>query len=83
MSNKFSKNRKQIEILNNQGLTDSEIARQLNMSTSGVNYLRNKMNLPSNWSKNNYDSQYDKIRGYIIRNLKFSAKRRNIKFNLK
>lgn len=83
MSNKISKNRKQIEIFNNQGFTDSEIARQLNMSISGVNYLRNKMNLTPNWSKNIYNSEYDKLRGYIIWNIKFSAKRRNIKFDLK
>lgn len=83
MSNKFSKHRQEIITLNQQGFTDSEIARKLNISNSGVNYLRNKMNLPSNQPKMDYTSEYDRKRGYIIRNLKSSAKRRNIEFNLK
>lgn len=33
--------------------------------------------------ENDYKNKYDRIRGYIIRNSKFMAKRRNIYFNLK
>jgi hypothetical protein len=82
MANKSSKHLNIIKDLNLQGYTDSEIARKLNLSSSGVNYLRNKLGLKPNWCKIKYKSNYDKMKGYIIRNIKFSAKRRNIHFDL-
>lgn len=45
--------------------------------------IRNFYNLPLKMHKNTYFSDYDRIRGYIIRNSKFTAKRRNIEFDLK
>lgn len=72
-----------IKQLNEDGLTDSAIARKLNKANSTINYYRNNvLNLPANQIKRSYLSKYDRLRGYIIRNVKFSAKRRNIEFNL-
>lgn len=71
-----------IEELNSNGFTDSEISRMLNISDSNVNYLRNRAALPPNWIKRKYETEYDKVRGYMIRNVKYSANRRNLEFNL-
>lgn len=74
----------QIKILNSEGYKDAEIARKLNRSDSVINRYRNLiLNLPTNHIKREYISEYDRIRGYIIRNVKFSAKRRKIDFDLK
>jgi hypothetical protein len=40
------------------------------------------MNLKPNWTKRSYYTKLDKIKGYMIRNVKFSAKRRNLEFDL-
>lgn len=32
--------------------------------------------------KTNYEDKYTRIKGYIIRNSKYMAKRRNIEFNI-
>ena len=45
--------------------------------------IRNLFNLPPKMLENTYNSEYDRIRGYIIRNSKYCAKRREIEFNLK
>ena len=45
--------------------------------------LRNLFDLPPKMPELTYYSEYDRIRGYIIRNSKYMAKRRNIFFNLK
>ena len=45
--------------------------------------IRNLFNLPPKMPENNYNSEYDRIRGYIIRNSKYCAKRREIPFDLK
>ena len=45
--------------------------------------IRNLFNLPPKMLENTYNSEYDRIRGYIIRNFKYCAKRREIEFNLK
>ena len=45
--------------------------------------IRNLFNLPPKMPENNYNSEYDRIRGYIIRNSKYCAKRRGIHFDLK
>lgn len=45
--------------------------------------IRNLFGLQPKMSENSYDSEYDRIRGYIIRNSKYCAKRRDIYFDLK
>ena len=45
--------------------------------------IRNLFGLNPKMPENNYDSKYDRIRGYIIRNSKYCAKRRGIHFDLK
>ena len=43
--------------------------------------IRNLFDLPPKMPENNYNSEYDRIRGYIIRNSKYCAKRRGIHFD--
>lgn len=45
--------------------------------------IRNLFGLQPKMPENNYNSEYDRIRGYIIRNSKYCAKRRGIYFDLK
>lgn len=45
--------------------------------------IKDFFDLPSKLPENVYTSKYDRIRGYIIRNSKYMAKRRNIYFDLK
>ena len=45
--------------------------------------IRNLFGLQPKMPENNYNSEYDRIRGYIIRNSKYCTKRRGIYFNLK
>lgn len=44
--------------------------------------FRNYYNLNHKMIERNYDSEYDRIRGYIIRNSKYMARRRGIYFDL-
>lgn len=44
--------------------------------------LRDYLNLPTKMPEINYNNKYDRIKGYIIRNTKFSAKRRGLDFDL-
>ena len=48
-----------------------------------ITEIRNYFGLQPKMPENTYTSQYDRIRGYIIRNSKYCAKRRGIEFNLK
>lgn len=81
-----SKNYELMEIikeLNQQGFTDQEISRKLSVRGNMIQYYRRLvMNLPANWVKNDYQSEEDKLKGYIIRGIKCSAKRRGIEFDL-
>lgn len=45
--------------------------------------IRNYFNLPPKMKEIVYDNEYDRIKGYIIRNSKYCAKRRGIYFDLK
>ena len=47
-----------------------------------ISEIRKFLDLPPKMHENIYTSEYDRIRGYIIRNSKFMAKRRNIYFDL-
>lgn len=48
-----------------------------------VSEIRNLFNLSPKMPENCYISEYDRIRGYIVRNSKYCAKRRGIDFDLK
>lgn len=48
-----------------------------------ITEIRNYFELKPKMPENTYKTQYDRIRGYIIRNSKYCAKRRGIEFNLK
>ena len=45
--------------------------------------IRNLFGLTPKTPEITYDTEYDRIRGYIIRNSKYCAKRRNIEFSIK
>ena len=45
--------------------------------------IRNLFGLKPKMPENTYNNEYDRIRGYIIRNSKYCAKRRGIYFDLK
>lgn len=47
-----------------------------------IDELRNLFDLPVKIYQRNYQSEYDRIRGYIVRNSKDSAKKRGLEFNL-
>lgn len=69
--------------LNANGLNDYEIAKELGIKGNLAHHYRSRiLNLPANWIKNDYQSEEDRIRGYIIRNLKCNAKRRQLDFDL-
>lgn len=48
-----------------------------------IGKIRNYFGLKPKMPENTYKSDYDRIRGYIIRNSKYMAKRRGIHFDLK
>lgn len=48
-----------------------------------ITEIRNLYNLKPKMYEHNYTTESDRIKGYIIRNSKFMAKRRGIYFNLK
>lgn len=66
----------------NDGFSDKTIADELNISNSMVQYIRKKLNLKTNFIELSYSNDLDRIKGYMIRNIKGSAKRRNLEFNL-
>ena len=53
------------------------------MSDKRVSELRTLYGLKCKMPENVYLNQYDRIRGYMIRNTKFMSGRRNIYFDLK
>ena len=70
-----------IECVNN-GWSDSMIAEKLQISNSIVQYTRKRLNLKTNFIERTYSNKLDRIKGYMIRNLKGSEKKRNLEFNL-
>jgi DNA-binding CsgD family transcriptional regulator len=72
-----------IKNLYDQGLNDAQIGEATGFSHSTVQYHRkNLLNLDAYFEEKTYGSEYDRVRGYIIRNVKFSAKRRDIEFSI-
>lgn len=68
--------------LNKEGLSDLKISKILNLDHRRIQEYRKRMEIPSNMQYTLYKSKADRIKGYIIRNSKFMASRRNIDFNL-
>lgn len=79
---KFESIAEEIKQLISQNLTDKEISEILNISRRRISYIRECFNLNPAFKHRNYKSKEDRIKGYMIRNIKFSAKRRNLDFNL-
>jgi hypothetical protein len=68
--------------LQNLKLTDKQIAKELGMDYRTISRYRSVLNIPAYMPENVYSCETDRIKGYMIRNTKFMAKRRNIEFNL-
>lgn len=62
--------------------SDAQVAKILNISASKANEYRNKLNINPKMKERTYHTKNDRLKGYIIRNIKSSAKIRNLDFNL-
>lgn len=75
--------RKEIPRLHSLGLNDAEIARTLKISHSSVqSFRKTKLNLKTHHVERVYLTEEDRVKGYMIRNTKFSSGRRGLDFNL-
>jgi DNA-binding CsgD family transcriptional regulator len=72
----------EIRNLVNLGYSDQRISKELNISHSMIGYIRKRLKIKTNFVERTYKNQYDRKRGYMIRNIKYSAQKRNIEFNL-
>ncbi len=72
----------QLKNLCNETLTDKQIALILNKKPRTIAYHRTLLGLKSARNRRTYQDLTTKIKGYMIRNSKWSAKRRNHEFNL-
>lgn len=72
----------QIKDLTNLGYTDKKIGNIMGLNHRTVMFHRKSMDIAASMPELNYQNDYDRIRGYMIRNSKFMSKRRNIEFNL-
>lgn len=79
---KFESLAKQIEELIKTSHTDNEISEILNIPRRRVGYIRECFNIQPFFKHRNYKSKEDRIKGYMIRNVKYSSKRRNLDFDL-
>lgn len=71
-----------IRILSDKGLSDLQISEILDISSSMVGYIRKRLKIKTNFIERTYNTSTDRRKGYMIRNVKYSAKRRGIDFNL-
>ncbi len=72
-----------VKDLHEQGYSDPKIAEISGKSQSYVQYVRQRqLKLKAHMPEEVYKNETDRIKGYMIRNVKFSAKRRGLKFNL-
>lgn len=63
-------------------LSKEKYFKKKSISPGGVIRLRNFYGFKKRMHENHYHCKEDRIKGYIIRNVKYSAKRRNLDFNL-
>lgn len=71
-----------ISNLVNQGFSDIYISNQISISKSQVQYIRKRIGLKTNFIERTYMNKTDRRKGKIIGNLKHSAKRKGLEFNL-
>lgn len=71
-----------IKKLIDEGLNDKEISLKTDIKRRRVGYIREKYKLNASHKRRNYQTKEDRIKGYMIRNIKYSAKRRNLEFDL-
>lgn len=90
MTNKLSREQRrnnlsaQIKELYDQGFSDPKIASMLGMSDSTIQRHRTlHLKVPAHMPEENYLTEEDRTKGYMIRNIKHSAKRDNREFDLK
>lgn len=79
---KSMKYRKIISNLVEKGYSDKYISTQIPISKSNIQYIRKRMGLKTNFIERTYLNKTDRRKGKIIGNLKHSAKRRGLEFNL-
>jgi len=80
---KKEKNLNDVKLMSEKGLSDKKISEVLNIPQKTVTYYRTKLKMSPSMPETTYSSEKDRIKGYIIRNSKFMAKRRGIHFDLK
>lgn len=74
---------KQILELHNQGFSDPKIALHLGLSDSTIQRHRTLyLKVPAHMPEINYENELDRTKGYMIRNIKHSAKRTDREFDL-
>lgn len=73
---------KKVKELRELNLNDREIGKILGKDLRTIGYHRKFENIPPKNKEITYKNNYDRIRGYMIRNSKCTAKRRNIEFSL-
>lgn len=66
----------------NQNLTDKKIGEILGKNHRTISQHRKNLGIPASVRQLKYTNLPDRIKGYMIRNSKFSAKRRNHEFNI-
>lgn len=74
--------RKKLQELHPLGLSDRELGEMFKLNHRTIGYHRIAIGLKPSMPENTYLSKTDRIKGYMIRNSKFAAKRRNIQFDL-
>jgi len=74
--------RDQIQKLHSEGLNDSEIGEIVCRNHRTVAYYRNALELPANKQHLIYETEEDRMKGYMIRNIKGSSARRGIEFKM-
>jgi hypothetical protein len=79
---KFEPIANEIKLLTQQSFTDKEISEKLNIPRRRIGYIREVFNIEPFFKRRNYKSKEDRVKGYMIRNVKYSAKRRNLDFDL-
>lgn len=69
--------------LHAKGLTDAAIGKIIGKRGNLVqHYRQNILNLSPNWLKREFNTHEERIQGYILRNVRYSAKRRGIECKL-
>jgi hypothetical protein len=74
--------RKKLKELHHLKLSDVQLGKIFNLNYRTISFHRKAIGLSPSMPENNYISNRDRVKGYIIRNTKFMAKRRGINFNL-